>query len=195
MRIEAGVTRPGRPWPGGWALGGLLLMLLLLPLLSGCFYSREITRLKQDLEQAYPEARFERRFVLRVGTGAFRTIGGLLRRVPDDEVADLGESLEDVRRVKVGVYEVEAPTGAPVRAFPLSTRFREEGWEVAVRVREDDEATWILYRERRGTVRDVCVLVLDASDLVILRFEGHLQALLERVLAEDAGRAPDRADG
>lgn len=163
----------------------LAAWLLLVPTLTGCFYSREIVHLKRDLEREYPEARFERTVIVRVGTGTFRTLGWLIQLAPDDEAELVGGYLRDIRRVKVGVYEVDNLPPLRALAIPRLPRFQEEGWEVAVKVREDDEVAWILYRERYGTVRDLYFVVLDDEDLVVLRFEGYLQALLERALADD----------
>ena len=157
----------------------LLAFALLAPTLSGCIYSREVAQTRRALEAAYPEARFEREMVLSLGPVslfALRLFSGLA----PEEVP-----LRDLRRVKVGVYRAEGLP--PLQRFDPAQvrRLQRQGWTVAVRTREADAATWVLYRARRGTVRDVYVLALDDEELVLTRLSGRFDRILARAFRED----------
>ena len=166
--------------------GSLLLAAALM--LSGCFYSREIVRVKQDFEAQYPDAEFDRTVIVRAGPGAFRTMGWLARLAPDDEVDEIGSYLHAIETVKVGVYQVHDLPPEAATDVPDLPRFRDAGWEVAVKAAEDDGVTWLLYRETGETVRDLFLVVLEDEELVVVRLEGHLEALLERALRFAANR-------
>ena len=66
----------------------------------------------------------------------------------------------------------------------LEKLMKKDDWEMAVRVNEDDESVWILYRERDDTVKDLFVVVLDDQELVLVQAEGQLDRLMEKALAD-----------
>ena len=160
-----------------------LLAALCLPL-TGCFYSRELADTRRDIEDRYPEARFDMQGVVELGQGTFQTLGWLADLVPEPEADLIGAYLRDIRRVKVGVYEVEdLPPLDEVDLADLD-RFRERDWELAFRRTDRYDVVWVLYRERWEVVRDVYVLVLNEHDLVLVRVQGYLNPLLEGLLDE-----------
>ena len=166
----------------------LLALVLAAPVLSGCLYSREVAQTRRAIEQAYPEARFEREMVLSLGPVslfALRLFSGL---APEGARGPL----RDLRRVKVGVYRAEALP--PLQDFEPAQvqRLQRRGWETVVRTREADEATWVLYRTRRGTVRDLYVIALDDEELVLTRLSGRLDRLLARAFREEGALDWDR---
>ena len=173
-----------------------MVVLLLVPLCSGCFYAREIVHTRRDIERAYPQARFDREVVVRLGTGPLRGIGWIAGLVPDDDVQVARDYLRDLHRVKVGVYRTE--TLPPLGEVNLARlpRFEEGGWRLAVRTQEADEAVWVLYRAPHGDVRDLYVLVLDEEALVLVRLQGRLDEMLKRAVAAQ-GRffSPDDFSG
>ncbi len=161
------------------------LALTVCLTLTGCFYSREIAHIRRDIEREFPGSSFDREFVVTVGPGFFSTVGWLAERVDDHETRRIGEYLTEIRRVKVGVYRTESlPYEGDLELEELQ-RFRRNGWQVAAKVRDDDELVWVLYRERYEEVRDVFVLALSEDDLVIIRVEGNLNRLLEKIVADE----------
>ncbi len=165
----------------------LLLLLVLLAFvlpLAGCLYSREIAHTRRDLERAYTDARFEREIVLSLGPGSLRVLGWMAGLVPEDEPQMASDYLREISRVKVGVYRVAYLPDLDAFDPPALRRFEGEGWEVAVKTREDDEAVWVLYKERRGEVRDLYVIVLTDEELVLARVKGHLDRLLAKVVED-----------
>lgn len=165
------------------ALALLALLLFVLPL-SGCFYSREIAQTRRDLERHYPEADFDREVVVSLGPLSLRTLGWVAG-LADDEDADLARQyLREVRRVKVGVYKTAYLPDLDAFDPPALRRFHRDGWELAVQVREDDEAVWLFYKDRGGAVRDLYAVVLSDEELVLARIRGRLDRLLARALED-----------
>lgn len=155
-------------------------------LLSGCLYSREVARTRHAVEQAYPAARFEREVVLSFGPVSLFT-ARLFTGLMPAEVKEARPYLRALRRVQVGVYRTEQLPPLSDVDLPHLRRLREKGWETLVVTREEDETVWVLYRERRGTVRDLYVLTLGEDELVMVRLKGRLDQLLKHALREHGG--------
>ena len=160
--------------------------------LSGCFYSREIAHLRGDIERLFPEARFDRQVVVALGPGTLRPLGWLADHVPEDHARMASDYMRNIERVKVGVYETEYLPPMETVSQPRLRRFEHGDWEMAAKVRDDDEVVWVFYRERYENVRDLYVIVLNDDELVLVRVQRHLNQLLEAVL-EDHGPLLDFA--
>lgn len=160
---------------------GLLVILLVLPL-AGCLFSREIANTRRDIEKTYPDLQLERQIVLNLGPVSLKMLGWMAGLTHEPEAEMAARYLKDVRRVKVGVFRSEHPDafgeiGSKGLAF-------EKGWEVAVKIRQDDGHVWVLYKDEPETVRDLYVVVLSDEDLVIARVRGNLNRLLARVMED-----------
>jgi len=66
-------------------------------------------------------------------------------------------------------------------------RKQERGWEVAVKVREEDQFVWVMYRADDRAVREVLVVVLDDEELVMVKARGRLDRIVARAMAESKG--------
>ena len=165
----------------------LLLALLFVTLAvstTGCFYSREISQTRRDLERHYPEARFDQEVVVSLGPASLRTLGWLVGLAPEEEAQMAKDYLHEIDRVKVGVFTVDYLPDLDDFDPPTLRRFRDDDWEVAVKSREDDGIVWVMYRERHNTVRDIYTIVLTDDELVLARVKGHLNRLLEKVMRD-----------
>ncbi len=165
----------------------VLIVLVLLTFgvsTAGCFYSRELSQTRRDLERHYPEARFHQEIVVSLGPASLRTIGWLVGLAPEEEAQMARDYLHEIDRVKVGVYSVEYLPNLDEFDPPSLRRFRDDGWEVAVKAREEDEIVWVMYREEHNAVRDIYVIVLSDENLVLARVKGHLNRLLEKVMED-----------
>ncbi|GAB5519096.1 MAG: hypothetical protein RhofKO_13470 [Rhodothermales bacterium] len=162
----------------------LLTFALLALMISGCFYSREISQTRHDLERTYPDLELDQQVVFSMGPLGLRTVGWIAGFVPEEEAQMASRYVREIQRVKVGVYEVDRI--GDLRDFdPASLRrFERGGWEVAARIHEDDELVWVMYRERHDTVRDLYVVVLDGDELVLARVQGRLNRLMEQVMQD-----------
>jgi hypothetical protein len=165
----------------------LLFLLVLLTVsvsVTGCFYSREIAQTRRDIERDYPDARFHQQIVVSLGPASIRALGWLVGLAPEEEAQMAKDYLHEIDRVKVGVYRVDYLPDLDAFDPPTLRRFQDDGWEVAVKSREDDEIVWVMYRERYNTVRDIYTIVLTDEDLVLARVKGHLNRLLEKVMED-----------
>ena len=169
------------------------VVALVALLCSGCFYSREIAQTRRDLERAYPEAEFDREMMVNLGPLSIRTARWILHWMDeDDDVAMARSYLGEVRRVKVGLYKTEFLPDLGDFDPPALRRFRQDGWELAVQVHEDDEAVWLFYKPGRRGIRDLYAVVLTEEELVLARLRGRLDRLVRRALED---HAPWRDEG
>jgi hypothetical protein len=162
----------------------LALGVLLAATTAGCFYSREIAHTRRDIEALYPGVRFEREAVVSVGPGTMHGLSRLTGLVPEYYSRLVSGYLDEIEQIKVGVYRTYGLPPLDAVDLPRLHRFEDQGWLMAVKSLEDDTAVWVLYRERHGTVRDLYVLVLTEEELVLARVQGHLNRLLEQVMAD-----------
>jgi hypothetical protein len=161
----------------------LLALFVLTAPLAGCFYSREIAHTRRDIERA-TGVDFDRGLMVSLGPVSLRTLGWISGLVPEQEARMARDYLREITRVKVGVYHTDlgfARDGADLGSLP---RFEDQGWEVAVRFRDEETLGWVLYREHRDTVRDVYVVMVTDEELVLARVQGHLNRLLSRVMED-----------
>lgn len=152
--------------------------------MTGCFYSREIAQTRRDLERQYPGAQFDREMVVSLGPASLRALGWMAGLVPEDEPQMASDYLREISRVKVGVYKTEFLPNLDDFDPPSLDRFKRDGWEMAVKTREDNEVVWVLYKERHGVVRDLYAIVLSEDELVLARVKGHLDRLLAKVMED-----------
>ena len=96
--------------------------------------------------------------------------------------------LRGVSRVQVGVYEAHLRTMESVRMPQRLQSLLEDGWETAVRVRDEREAVWILYRPDGDKVKEVFVVVLNDDELVLVKARGNLERLVQAAMDEAHGR-------
>ena len=159
---------------------------MLMVLLSGCVVSREISQIRNDIEDEFPGAQFDRQVVLTVGPRFFRTVGWIARKVNDEDAFRAAEYISEMRRVKVGVFKTERLPSGKIPDFESLERFERNGWQTAAKIHDEDEHVWVLYRERYDAIRDMFVLVLNDDDFVIVRIEGDLDDLFLRVMEDEA---------
>ncbi len=158
-----------------------VVSLLTVPL-TGCFFSREISDTRRDIERAYPDLQLERQIVVNFGPLSLRTLRWLSGMVPEKEMEMATEYMRDVSRVKIGVFRSE--NRAALDAFDADKLHFEEEWTTAVKTRDDKSRVWVLYREGGKTVRDLYIVVLDDEDLAIARVRGNLNRLLARIMKD-----------
>ena len=167
----------------------ILWIAALLPL-TGCVWTPELNNIKQDIASQIPGATFEHEVSFAIGPGGMALARAVTTFVPPAREAR--NWLKDVSRVEVAVYEV-VRSELPER-LQTPQRIAEmlaDGWEMAARVREQDEATWVLYKLDGDSVREVFVVALNQEELVMVKVKGHLERVCaatsryerERILA------------
>ncbi len=158
-----------------------LVVLLILPL-TGCFFSREISGTRRDIERAYPDLELQQQIVVNLGPLSMRTLRWLSGMVPDEEMNMATDYMRDISRVKVGVYRIDNP--ASLAGFDADEIRFDDEWTTAVKTRDEDSRVWVLYKEGGDSVRDLYVVVLGEDDLAIARIRGNLNRLLARIMED-----------
>lgn len=171
-----------RSWVRWRAAAAIALSLAL----TGCVESNLVAQARGDLETGIPGAAFEKQHAMHLG----RVTTALLRPVAmwalrDDEDLD---GLRGIRRIDVAVYEVTSfPDEVDGEMIgDLERRMGRAGWGRMLRSREADEVTWIFHRDNRsGGVKDLFVVSVDGSEMVMVRVGGKLDELLVDLIADD----------
>ena len=101
-------------------------------------------------------------------------------------------TLEGVRRVEIGVYEVKGFEDGRQSPSPLDLT-KLEGWVPIVRVRESGEDVMVLFKEKDDVVRELLVVVAESDEWVLVRIRGKLDRVLEQAI-EMAFEDVDRPD-
>ncbi|MDH3197406.1 MAG: DUF4252 domain-containing protein [Candidatus Krumholzibacteria bacterium] len=176
-----------RNYPERARRGALVAILgLSLAAAPGCLWAPELSGIQREIERQLPGADFDKEFALSLGPvtlGLARLVTAL---VPGGDEAR--GYLRDVSRVQVAVYNVHSvPSTGSLQMPGRMQRMLDDGWEIAVRAREDDSAVWVLYRIEGDAVRDLCVVALDDEELVLVKARGRLERVVGRALAEAEG--------
>lgn len=126
-------------------------------------------------------AEYDREFGLTLGRmsmGVVRCGMKVARNHAGDEVPDI--SLEGVRKVQVGVYQVKPGTWDA--DHPKFDPAALGDWESVVRVQDDGEDVHVLLRTKHGETRGMLVVVSEADELVIVRLAGKLDRVIQDAL-------------
>lgn len=166
----------------------LAVVLLAAPLANGCMWAPELTEVKRDIERQLPDVGFRKNVTLSFGPLTMALARAITSLVPD--AGEARDYLRDVSRVQVAIYELDHPAGETALETPRRLQeLLDEGWEMAVRVRDRDEVVWLLYRIDDDSVREMFVVVMGDRELVLVKVKGRLERLLAQALehARDEG--------
>jgi Domain of unknown function (DUF4252) len=152
----------------------------------GCFWSPELAGVRNDLEHQLPGASFDKNIELSFGPVLLTFARVVTSVIPGAREAR--PYLRGVSRVQVGVYESHVDSLSDLHMPKRLQSLVENGWETAVRVRDDDEAVWLLYRPDGESVKEIFVVVLNNDELVLVKARGHLEKLVAAALKEAHGR-------
>jgi hypothetical protein len=161
------------------------LCLLLAAILSGtaCIGFRGPEQIRKEIS-FNSGVKLDREMGFTVRRSGMWLVRMGLRIAGKDEI-----SLRGVRRIEVGIYQVRGSESGGHIEVPLEARSFSD-WDPVVRVHEDDEDVLVMVREKKGSVRNMLVVVSDDEELVIVRMKGRLDDILEEAMAE----AFDQAD-
>jgi uncharacterized protein DUF4252 len=156
-------------------------------LLQACLTARSLEPVRRDLQSQMEGARFDKEIKLTLGPVSLGLARLICRLVPDEEVQQTRRALASVHRIELAVYDIHAEHGAAeALQMPHKLRQMTSGgqWQTAVRVQDEDERVWILYREDRGRIRDFYVVTLGSDELVLVRVKGNMNRLVEWAMRE-----------
>jgi len=172
-RFSARITRARR----------IVCVLVLVALAApGCFHSTELTGIRRDLESQLPGASFEKNVELSFGPIMLSVARLVTAVIPG--ASEARPWLRGVSRVQVGVYEANVDSVNHLRMPKRLQALVDDGWETVVRVRDRNEAVWVLYRPDGDRVREVFVVVLNDHELVLIKARGRIEKLIASALRE-----------
>lgn len=160
-------------------------LVMLVTSFAGCMWAPDLAMVRRDIERQIPGLSFDKKVELTLGPITLGFVRLVTALVPDARQA--APYLRDVRRVEVAVYEAETvPDGISRISMPDRVRemTKDEGWELAVKVNEADQAVWVMYKLDDDSIREVYVVVFDSEELVLVHAEGRLERLMARALME-----------
>jgi hypothetical protein len=158
------------------------LSLLASP---GCFWAPELSGVRHDIEDQLPGASFDRNIEL-----SFGRVGLALARLVTAVIPGAREArpyLRDVSGVQIGVYDARVASTAELRTPKRLQALLDDGWEMAVRVREEREAVWVLCRVDDESIREVFIVVVNEDELVLVKARGRLDRMIATALEESPG--------
>ncbi|MEM7586487.1 MAG: DUF4252 domain-containing protein [Acidobacteriota bacterium] len=177
-KIKSQARRPLTAWAS---------LLLVATLTTGCRETPSAAGIRWQIERQLPGIELERETSIRLGRFTLAVAKRIARWATDEDDVDLS-MLSHVRRVNVTTYLVHAMPDLTRLDLDdhFESRLADEGWESLIRSRENDERTWVFYREGRNeSIRNLFVVTLDPSDLVVVGIEGRLDRLIAEALADD----------
>jgi hypothetical protein len=173
----------------------VLVLLAVAATSLGCVWAPGLAQVRRDLERQLPGARFEKDIELTLGPVSLAFARLFTRLVPD--ARDASGYLGDVSRIELAVYDADRIPSAIDVSTPRRLQELEanEDWEMAVRIRNEDELAWILYRMDDEIVKELYVVILDKDELVMVRAEGNLERLVARALNQTGTMSGITGDG
>ena len=161
------------------SLFGCMLMIVSA---SICFSSNNPVDVRTMILDQLKPLEFEKVISLNLGPGSMLFVRGFVNLADeDDEAANV---LSGVREVKIGVYESTEP-GSAVGSFNgIRSRLEEAGWELFVKAQETDEYVYIFYQLDDDDIDSMLVVVMDASDLVIVELGGDLERIIQESIKD-----------
>jgi len=160
-------------------MSGAALACLLFA--NGCVWAPELAAVKTDIAHQFPDVDFHKNVTL-----SFGPVTMVLARTVTSFIPDAREArpyLRDVSHLQVAVYEVEgAPGSEGVRTPAALQHLMDNGWEMAVRVRDEGELVWVLYRIEKESVREMFVVALSDDELVLVKVRGRLERIMAAAL-------------
>lgn len=158
----------------------VLQLLIFCIVSSGCLYSRELSRTAKDIER-HSAAELDRYFTINVGSVTVGLARTILKFVDDDDVHFARHLLADVRKLKLGLFEVDRD---PVSDFDLPSLKRFEGWEVGLLVRDNSDNVYLMYKERDDSISEIFLFVFEDDHLMIARASGNLTRIVTEIIRE-----------
>ncbi len=95
--------------------------------------------------------------------------------VDDEDEEELQGLLDEVRAVRVAIYEIEGDsTRLQSRLKDTSQELQNKGWEVLVKVQEENEQTLVMSRIKNEVMTGIVILVLDEQEMVFVNLMGNI---------------------
>jgi hypothetical protein len=164
-------------------LSGLLIIVLMLPLFSGCFgvssyFSTVRNNLLKNIEGDF---RTETEFAI---GPTLITMAGLFISEEDDP--ETSEMLKDISRVQIGVYKRRAAAEGTSHykiLQQIDRRMKKGGWRYIVRnCSKDDISAIYVSRDPDKSLRRMFIVSLDKNELSLIQLDGNISGILEKAV-------------
>jgi uncharacterized protein DUF4252 len=152
----------------------------------GCFSSSELANVRYDLQHQLPGASFKKNVEFSCGPVLLTLARTVTTIIPGAREAR--PYLSGVSQVSIGVYDAHVDSLGDVRMPKRLQSLIDDGWETAIRVRDNHEAAWLLYRPDEDRVKEIFIVVLDDDELVLVKARGNLEHLVAAALESEHGR-------
>jgi hypothetical protein len=168
----------------------VLAVLALASLCVGCAGAPSTERVSWEIQNRFPEARFEREEHFHLGRVSMSLLRGFVRMAPGKVEGQ--ELLNQIHRIEVSSYKVSSLPD--LDSLQGETRFESQlaraGWSMALRTRDEGERTWMFVRGgKSGSLRNLFIVTLEQSELTLVSIDGRL----DRALAEAIAARPKDA--
>ncbi len=165
----------------------IILAILVTLFLAGCHDTPSVSGVRWEIERQIPGIQLERESHIRLGRFTMGLVKKIVRWAADED-QEAQRIVPHLRRVEVATYRVRGlPADAELEGpYRFERKLAATGWETIVRVREEDERTWVFYRpDAEGSIRNLYVVALDGDELVVVDLEGRLDRLFAEATADD----------
>ena len=154
------------------------LLILLIPIVLGtsCIRFRGPEDLRHDLSRASGV-----RLNKEMGVTVTRSGMWIARKAIKWSADGHTPSLKGVRRVEVGVYQVEGLRKGHHERVQLGLEDLPQ-WTPLVRIRDEEEEVFVLVDEDGEQIKQMLVVVADHDEWVLVRMKGNLNRVLEDAL-------------
>jgi len=167
----------------------VLIITLTAYLLTGCvFVSSDFRHTKNLILDELGPADVNTEVQLQIGPGII-SLGSFVVSFTDARDEAL-KYLRDIRNVQVGVYNLHnVDSKRPVKIpDKISKKLARKGYEPLVKVKERDDAVWVMTKMKGKRIESLYVIALDRSELVLVEVQGRLERLIEKAIREHGFR-------
>lgn len=172
-------------------IGFALALTVLAFFSSGCYRAVRLERMGYQILDACPEARFEKDISLSLGGVSWGILKSIAMSVEKDD-PEVRAYISGLSKIELVVYKARGISKDDARPIGEIVRSKlDDDWDLMVKAVEEDDLTWIHYREDDGHIREMQITAYDGREFVIVRLSGRLDEMME-VALEDHGGFTDK---
>lgn len=168
-----------------WAFIAFFIVSVLI-VVGGCVFTPGLDRIQCIVAKEIEPATMKTEIKLNLGPVAM-SAAKLITRFAEVEEEAL-DYLDYIDRVELNIQEISGLSSTRSIHWPedLDRRLEQEGWEILVRAREEDEIVLVLYKSRGQTIRSMFVICLNTEELVLVKVDGELDTLAIEAMEDHA---------
>ena len=159
-----------------WTVSALLIGFVLISA-AGCVFTPSLDRIQRMVAEQIEPATMKTEVKLNLGPVAISAAKFVTRFAHVEE--EVQDYLTCIDRVELNVQRISGLSSLRSLRWPkgIEKKLRDDGWEILVKAREDEEIVMVLYKTRKSSIRSMYVLVLNTEELVLVKVDGELDTL------------------